>query len=438
MYHVHSLTVENFKRLVAAKLTFPEGGGTVEVCGLNGSGKTSLIDSVWAAIGGKSASPDQPIRSGARKGSVVLDLGDIVVRREWDGSGTRLTVTDGEHGGKVSRPQELLDSLFSRLAFDPLEFTRKRPDEQARILREITGLDFAELDRRRAAAYEERTAVNRAIKADEVRLANLPDVAPVDEVSAADLSRELQEATRHNGGVVKARQAMEAKQREADAIADRVVRIDNAIEAKQAEIARIQKEIETLEQQSKDLAGQHEDAYNELQDLTAAIPAEIDTAPILEQIANAERTNRQARAYRERQAVAEQLDGNRRHAQRLTEAIEDIDTERQQMLASARFPVDGLSLDGETVTFGGVPLGQASSAEQIRVSLGIGAALNPKLRLLVVKDGSLLDDRSLAMVARWAAEHDYQVLVERVATSVAGESGVVIEEGVVSEAVSAA
>ena len=58
----------------------------------------------------------------------------------------------------------------------------------------------------------------------------------------------------------------------------------------------------------------------------------------------------------------------------------------------------------------------------------MGSELNKSLRLIRIKDGSLLDETSLHVVAEWAAEKDYLVLVERVADSTLGV-GVVIEEG---------
>ncbi|NGZ99664.1 hypothetical protein G5V59_02720 [Nocardioides sp. W3-2-3] len=47
-------------------------------------------------------------------------------------------------------------------------------------------------------------------------------------------------------------------------------------------------------------------------------------------------------------------------------------------LAKATFPVDGLGFDDDGVTYQGVPFAQASSAEQIRVSLAMAMSLNPQ------------------------------------------------------------
>ena len=114
----------------------------------------------------------------------------------------------------------------------------------------------------------------------------------------------------------------------------------------------------------------------------------------------------------------------------LTKSIDDVDARKAALLAGVTFPVAGLSVDGDAVTFNGIPLEQASSAEQLRVGLAVAAALNPKLRIVLVRDGSLLDAASLAIVAEWADANKMQVWLERVADPKDGV-GVVIEDGMV-------
>src|SRR5690606_9517554 len=101
-------------------------------------------------------------------------------------------------------------------------------------------------------------------------------------------------------------------------------------------------------------------------------------------------------------------------AESLTSKIQAIDQQKADMLAKAPFPVCGLGFDENGVTLNGLPFDQASSAERLRVSVAMGIALNPKLRVMLIRDGSLLDSDSLALVAQMAEEHDTQVWVERV------------------------
>ena len=84
------------------------------------------------------------------------------------------------------------------------------------------------------------------------------------------------------------------------------------------------------------------------------------------------------------------------------------------------------------VTYNGVPFSQASSAEQIRVSVAMAMAMNPKLRVLRIKDGSLLDDDAMDMLKKLAVKEDFQVWVERVGNG--SEDAIVIEAGEVKGA----
>ena len=77
-----------------------------------------------------------------------------------------------------------------------------------------------------------------------------------------------------------------------------------------------------------------------------------------------------------------------------------------------------------------MPFSQASSAEQIRVSLAMAMSLNPKLRVIRILDGSLLDADNLALITEAAVAADYQVWIERVSDP--SETAVVIEDGEVA------
>ena len=84
------------------------------------------------------------------------------------------------------------------------------------------------------------------------------------------------------------------------------------------------------------------------------------------------------------------------------------------------------------MTFGSLPFSQASSSEQLRVSVAIGLALNPKLKVLLIRSGNLLDDDSLKAVAAQAEAAEAQVWVEWVTANAEGVS-VMIEDGRVAE-----
>jgi len=422
------LEAENVKRLRAVEVT-PEGA-LVVVGGRNGQGKTSLLDSIAYALGGKDLVCERPLREGAEAGHVTVDLGELVVRRDFGPGGTqRLTVSNRE-GARFPSPQTLLDALAGQLTFDPLAFARMAPREQAETLRALLGLDFTALDGRRLGAYEERTAVNREVKRLEAQLVRMPrhEGAPAREVSVAALMEQLDEiATKEREIEAQERRARDLEV-QAEAASERVRAIDLEMGDLRERMDGLAADRQSFSARGERLRG---DAMQSAAGTAAARKMLPDVAPIRAAIASAEERNRLLRENDARTGVEDALARVRAQSEGLTREIEAIDADKAGQIAAAKLPVEGLSFDAERVLLRGLPFEQASSAEQLRVSIAMGAAMSPRLRVMLVRDGSLLDEESLRLVAEMAAEHGLQVWMERVGDG--AECQVVIEDGAVRE-----
>lgn len=403
------LTAENVKRLVAVDIT-PDPHVQV-ISGRNGHGKTSVLDAIWLALGGGTAAKAtaRPVRDGADTAQVRLDLGDYVVTRTWSGEKSTLKVESAD-GARFSSPQSLLDGLVGRLSFDPLAFTQMPAREQRDALLSLVDLPFdpADLDRRRAALFEERTVIGRDVRQFEAQLASLPPVpdgVPEVEVSSAEVVAELQGARAVLADIDRvtreAEQAQSQRERAQAALDAAQAALDEAIEAEDLVRWRVQ-----------------------------ALPEPPDTQSIEARLASLDDVNAAVRARRERERVAEAAREARDAYDQRTADIIALDREKELGLSSATFPIDGLGFDNDGVTYRGVPFSQASSAEQIRVSLAMAMALNPKLRVIRILDGSLLDAENLSLVQQMAVEKDYQVWVEKVDDG--SGVGVLIEDGQVA------
>lgn len=415
---IESLDVSNFKRLRAAHIK-PDGS-LVVVGGANGAGKSSALDAVFAAIGGKDALPAKPLRKGEKKGHVEVDLGEYIVRRTFtEAGGGTLTVKTRE-GAAYSSPQAILDKLYGALSFDPIEFARMEPKKQAATLRALVGLDTTKLDADRKATFDQRTEVNRKLRELEAVIAQTPhhNDAPEAEVSAAALMAEMTDAQNRNAANAAARR--------------RVADLISAGGAVSREITSIQEQIVALQEKLDAACARHESLTAQIAeaDKTAAALVDDDLAPIRARIEAADGDNAKVRANAARAAKIESAKRGREQSDALTAKLDAIDTEKAAMLAAAKFPVDGMGFDEDGVTLDGLPFEQASSAQKLRASVAMGLALNPRLRVLLVRDGSLLDSDSLAMVAQMAADADAQVWVERVGHG--DEVTVLIEDGAVA------
>ena len=424
-----NLKAENIKRIEAVDITPTEH--LVEITGKNGAGKTSVLDAIWWALAGAATHQPEPIRKGQRKARITLDMGDVIVTREFERKppaagkqDERLTTkirVESADGARFPTPQKILDSLMGALSFDPLAFARQSPREQYDLLKTLLGLDFSEAEAASKIDYDKRTDYKRTAnekRAAAEAIAIAPDT-PDALVDVKALLNDLQAAGDSNSEI------------------DRIAR---ARELMQAQIVRTNSEAEKLSVRAHEL---HDEADRvvaqagrlavEADKLIAALEKEpplddpVDTDPIREKIADSERVNTNVGAKRMRQLYEREAVDAQRNAEARTDQINERTAEIRTAIESAQMPVPGLNLVGGMVTLNDHPLEQASDAEQLRVSCAIAMRGDHKLRVIRVRDGSLLDEDSLEVLRTTAAEHDYQVWIELVDST--GKVGFVIEAG---------
>ena len=419
------LTAENVKRLTAVEVT-PEGN-LVIVGGPNSAGKSSVLDSIMYALAGAGSIPSQPIRIGAKSAKVVLELDGertLVVERTMSSRGATLIVRPGPKGPPLSGPQALLDSFCGKIAFDPLEFTRLKPRDQMERLRDLVGLDFTEHDAQRKALFDERTVVNRDAKALKAQFDAAPQDpdAPDEEVSIAQLMGELQRRQQTNAANDTARRSLSEQEHE-------VERLQFDVEARKSRIAELDRQLEAEREDLRKATRQVESLASQLAIGQKAVDAlkDEDTTEVERQIADSDRLNARVRAQQERQRLVEQLVVLSGKADRLTNELADLDVAKMTAMEAANWPVPGLGFDADGVTYNDLPFNQAGSAEALKVSVAISAALNPILRVILIRDGSLLDDENRASIADIAKERDLQLWIEQVGEG--KECSVVIKDG---------
>lgn len=396
-----SLEAENVLGLKAVDIN-PDGD-LVIVGGKNAAGKSSVLDSIWLALGGRAASKatPMPIREGETRASVRLDLGDLIVTRTWTPSGSRLKVENGD-GATFSSPQTMLDALVGQLSFDPLAFTRLSPKEQREALLDLVDVDLESIDSEITGVYAERTSIGRQGKA--IGDVTVDDDLPPEETSAVTILNEIQAVEAHNRKV-------EEHSMDLGKLNGEAFDLRTEIDRLQKQLADI--ELSITEREKKDVG--------EIKSLD----------PLRIQLETVEETNAKIRANnaaRERKAEQDRL---REKYESLTDRLTELDEQKAAALAAAKFPVHGLSFDDSGVLYQGLPLSQASSAEQIRVSLAMGMALNPRLKVLMIKDGSLLDADSLEAIHKQVADKGFQLWLEIVDPD--DPSAVIIEDGEVAK-----
>jgi len=412
-YRLVELRTENFQKLKAVAIRFDET--VLKVSGRNDQGKSSLLSAVAAAIGGPKAFPEKPVRVGEESGEIFLDFGELkLTRKFWNkegggiGQSLRLEFSDGK---RPKEPQTVLDALRgSKIADDPIAFSKLKPKERYDLLKQLVpDFDFEDQAARRLELSVDRTIVGR--ERDRARGAADSIVVPAGARSAivdvTELAAELRAAGDHNALVDKRAEGRSHAAEEIETLRDEADRLVAQAKAKNAQADALELKLNGAEE----------------------LAAKIDTKAIEDQIANAETANAGARSLAsklskeaEAKALETKYDG-------LTASIKALDEAKQTAIEQAKLPVPELTFGSDNdILLDGLPFDQASTARKIRVSTALLMALKPDLRVLLVREGSLLDDDARAALEADAKANDFVVLLETVGTA-NGDGGITIEDG---------
>lgn len=466
---IAGLFAENFMRLVAVNLA--PAGNLVQITGKNAQGKSACMNAMSVALEGLAACPGEPIRNGEDRAQIRVKLAgerELLVTREFtrkEGGGfTSKLFVESADGARFSSPQKMLDEFLGELAFDPLGFTRMKDDERFDAMRSfVPDVDFVRIEGLNKADYDRRTDANRTAKTARAAadMIAVPQGTPGEPIDEAALTTEMtaaatlnQDVERRKGLRARAQEDVATWRANADEIRARIQPECNELRERfAAQLRQIQDQIAALQRQAESLQAT---ADQRILELEAAITKnaddrlqqanelqkrleEAEQLPDLVDIPAIEKRLREARIVNSnvaRQnlkalhlATAKKYEDE---AKQLTESIDARERAKENAIAAAKMPVPGLGFGNGVVLLNGVPFSQASSAEQLRTSCAIAMAKNPKLRVCFIRDGSLLDEDGMRLIAEMAEQHQFQVFVEKVDSS--GKVGFVIENGYARDA----
>lgn len=424
------LVASNFKRLKVVEIS-SDGKDVVVISGNNAQGKSSCLDAIEAVLRGKNFVPQKPVRDGEKKANVAVVVGEdgnpkYTFKRSFNAeSGTTTLTIEDAKGVRQASPQAFADKLLSGISFDPLAFSRLDRAGQVKQLKDISGIgeELDKLDSEIKETYNLRTVANRVADMTVKRHSAL--TAPVDPAGFVHpLSNEDKaQLTEAEGLITERSKRVEAKDR-ADSqllwIKQRkeVLKLELAkLEAEEASMLSVvtgtqkwlgEYEWSTIEGFIKE-KNEQQKAFNE----DAA--ARVDYT----------------RALNEYNRSKEEVDKTQKEAAALDAQLESVRERKENVLRAAKFPIEGLSFSEDGVMYKGVPYEQRSTAEQIKIGVAIAAALHPELPVILIRDGSLLDDASFAQLSEFAKEKELQIWMEAVGED--DRATVVIEDGGVKQ-----
>lgn len=401
---INKLEIENVKRVKAVKIE-PTANGLTIIGGKNNQGKTSVLDAIAWALGGDRYRPSQAQREGSvipPNLHIVMNNGLIVERR---GKNSDLKVTD-PNGKKAG--QQLLNEFVEQLALDLPKFMEATSREKAQTLLQIIGVGprLADLERQEKELYNERTYIGRTADQKEKYAKEqpyYPDVPSVP-VSASELIRQQQEILAQNGENQRKRERRHQLEQEYQSVTEQI----KALLAKQGQL---EADLKIARETSEGLTDR-------------------STAELEENISNIEEINRKVRANLDKDKAEEDAKGYREQYKRLTAQIEEIRSQKTDLLKEADLPLPGLGVEDGELVYHGQKWDNMSGSEQLKVSTAIVRRLNPECGFVLLDKLEQMDLDTLHEFGQWLEQEGLQAIATRVSTG--GECSLIIEDGYVA------
>jgi DNA repair exonuclease SbcCD ATPase subunit len=419
-----SLVVENFKNIEKTEVDF--AGRSATIVGKNGAGKSSLIQAICSPIDGNYI-PSKPIKKGEERGSIELTIGGQLHGEEAvytlglhfseKHKKGRITVTNSE-GEKVNGGKQFISDIVGNIGFDIQEFIKlgvtssgsiSKPgtQEQIEILKKLMPKDILkkmhDLDVEYTKKYDERANINRDITHANAKLEG--HEYSQEELEFYAEAKDTKEIVSKMSGIEKEHENYSKVDNEVNRLTGSLPDMKDSLAALEEKIEGLRADILTNEDKllkgEKWLKGRVKPSIEGLND--ELIEANMHNVKVSE-IKSLEVSHI---AIRELQTSSEEM----------TTRLEAIKVEKKEVFSSSPLPVKDLTFDEEGIYYKGMPFveGQHPSSTIISIGAKIGMALNPNLRMLVIKDGSLLDKKTIKWLVGQCEKENYQLFIEKVA-----------------------
>jgi len=465
-----SAELKNFQSLSSKVIDIQ--GKSIVVVGKNGGSKSTVLRAIQSPINSE-AVPSKAIKKGEESAHVKL-----VIKGDLDGeqktfqyimnfteSNQKGSVTVVDEEGNKIKTKSMQRDIIGDVSFDVDEFIRlgltssgkvsqAGLKEQVEVLRQFLTDDekqlLEDLDNENKEKRDERTELNRTIKTLKANLSSATDIKEEDvKKYTEDKSKELTEVnnkllnmvdgvvkynkartalTEHQTGILEGdksreltkyyrivldkakalgedneRFLLDLKNRMHDhdliqvrgkASAEQIVKVKAWIEKNE------EPDVDKLRDKQTELV-QYTAMYTKIQDVVTK---------------HAEVTKQEAKANK------------------LTKRLKAIVLEKQKSFETSTLPVKGLSFDEEGVYFEGLPFNgdHHPSSVIIRVGVQLAIAMNPNLKCIFIKDGSLFDKETFSKVLKFIEKKGYQLFIEMVDWNANGDAEVRFAEAFIN------
>ena len=400
--YIASMTIKNLRNVEFLDVHFSKLMN--KISWKNWAWKSTLIDAIrfwilWKTYMWTWTSSELYITQGKEECEINIKIADedrtIHVRRKVTKAWNVYLEAVDSNADKLW--QKELSALLYTICIDPLEFTRKNTKEQFELVKQITWCDTSEIDEEIEWLLENRKIANAQLKANKSILESMWEPEKVERVDVSEAMKSLQEMQTFNRSIDEASSFIDMKKNTIYILNEKKKRllqeldeVNIAIDSNQAEVNKVLLS-EAWRSEKKD------ESY------------------LKEVIWWADLQNQQAQKYQDYLKAKERVEADQKNYDDLDAWVEELRKSKDTMIKSAKMPIENMMFtEKDWIIINWIPFSQHSTWQQLIMACKIATFTNPDLKVIVIKDWSLLDDNSVDEVARFAEDNDYQVYMELV------------------------
>lgn len=438
---IKKLQLRNFQAIKDFDADF--AGDVYLIKGENEVGKSTILKSIVCLLTGER---DAVLRNGEKNGFAKMVIGgdgkEYTVELRFTENDPRGTISIKAKDDMRSTNVSMLRTVLNYRNFDAEEFARwsETAEGRRKQIQVVMGLMPPEIadriktiDAEVLQTKESRKAVNANIKYKETELksikAQLSDGDTETYTELIDLTVLMQESNKA------------AEQRaKAESVKMQMASLES-------ELANIPKERERLADDLERAKKAYEDAkafYNRSIERVATEETEIkvkiekaeqwlseyDAQPkedAAEKLAAVQNHNAKCQIVKMFHAKQKEVDAEHAKADELNADLDAYAKERAELVAAAKFPIDGLSFGEDGLTLNDVPfvVGKVSDSQIMEVAAKLVIASNPTVNIFRIGRGESLGAKRLQSIVNLAKENGFQGFIEQVER---GQETISIEE----------
>lgn len=444
-------------------------GRSVELIGGNGTGKTSVLDSIKYALTNKS-SRDYIVRNGETEGEIIIetDTGLSINRKSRTMQLDYKSVK--QNGNTVPSPEAFLRDIITPLQLQPMEFMHMGKKEQNAMI--LNMIDFPwnmetirewfgeipadvnyeqnilsvlnDIQAENGTYFRNRQDVNRDIRAKKSVVEDIKKALPADydgsqweNANVGELYTRIEKIRKSNEQIEKAKRLKDGYQNRLRAIeADRDIALsalNSEMAAKEqnieTQLATLKEQINSLEKEKAGLSAVRADREKVIQseyrenvakhESTVSAYSEyanMETQPVdalLKQAAETEKMKSHINEWRRMLSLQKDIEELTARSVSYTEKIEKARNLPGEILEKSAIPIEGLSVKDGIPLINGLPVSNLSEGEKLMLCIDVAAQNHGGLQIILIDGVEKLSEENRKKLYERCREKNLQFIATR-------------------------